>query len=78
MHISTLLSHLAGVSNTRKWEACQNQLKHHAEKMDLIRGKYRHRIQMVAKVYIYLRDKQAKNLTSIKSSTQRSTHSVPR
>ena len=62
----SLLNHLAGVNNTRGWEACLSQIKHHAEKVSLIRGKYRHRIQMVSKLYIYLRDGQAKNWMSLK------------
>ena len=62
----SLLNHLTGVNNTRGWEACLSQVKHHAEKVSLIRGKYRHRIQMIAKLYIYLRDGQAKNWMSLK------------
>ena len=34
--------------------------------MGQIRGKYRHRIQMVAKLYIYLREGQTKNWMSLK------------
>ena len=56
-----LLSHLAGVQNTREWGLCQSQLKHHASKVGLIRGKFRYRIQMIGKIYIYLREGQAKN-----------------
>ena len=62
----SLLTHLAGINNTRGWEVCGPQLKHHAEKLGLIRGKYRHRIQLVCKVYIYLRDGQSKNWMSLK------------
>ena len=31
-----LLNHLAGVQNTRGWEFCAAQLKHHAEKIGLL------------------------------------------
>lgn len=62
----SLLNHLAGVNNTRGWEACFSQVKHHAEKVSLIHGKYRHCIQMVAKLYIYLWDGQSKNWMSLK------------
>ena len=61
-----LLTHLAGINNTRGWETCVSQLKHHAEKLGLIRGKYRHRIQAVCRIYIYLREGQSKNWMSLK------------
>ena len=62
----SLLNHLSGVNNTRGWEACASQLKYHGEKLSLIRGKYRHRIQMVCRVYVYLRDGQSKNWMSLR------------
>ena len=62
----SLLNHLAGVNNTRGWEACITQLKHHADKLSLIRGKYRHRVQMICRIYTYLRDNQSKNWMSLK------------
>ena len=46
----SLLTHLSGINNTRGWETCVSQLKHHTEKLGLIRGKYRHRIQLVYKI----------------------------
>ena len=61
-----LMNHLSGVHNTRGWEYCDTQLKYHASKIGLIRGKYRYRIQVVCKIYIYLRDGQAKNWLSLK------------
>ena len=61
-----LLSHLEAVNNTQGWDACQAQIKHHGEKMGLIRGKYRQRAQIVTKAYIYLRDGHAKNWMSLK------------
>ena len=54
----SLLTHLAGVNNTRGWDVCSSQLRHHSEKLGLLRGKYRHRIQLMGKLYIYLRDGQ--------------------
>ena len=62
----SLLTHLAGVNSTLGWAVCAPQLKYHGEKLGLIRGKYRHRIQLVCKVYIYLRDGQTKNWMSLK------------
>ena len=62
----SLLTHLAGISNTRGWSVCASQLNHHAEKLGLLRGKYRHRIQLMGKIYIYLRDGQSKNWMSLK------------
>ena len=62
----SLLNHLAGVANIRGWEACASQLKYHSDKLGLIRGKYRHRIQMVCRIYTYLRDGQHKNWMSLK------------
>ena len=41
----SLPNHLVSVNNTRGWDACSSQLKHHSENIGLIRGKYRHRIQ---------------------------------
>jgi hypothetical protein len=61
-----LLTHLAGINNTRGWSVCLPQLQHHAEKLGLLRGKYRHRVQLMCKVYIYLRDGQSKNWMSLK------------
>lgn len=61
-----LLNHLSGVNNTRGWEYCKSQLNHHAFRIGLIWNKYRHRIQVVSKVYIYLRDNQAKDWMSLK------------
>ena len=62
----SILNHLASVNNTRGWAACSSQLKHHSEKIGLIRGKYRHRIQMICRIYIYFRDEINKNWTSLK------------
>lgn len=62
----SLPNHLAGVNNTREWEVCYSQVKHHAEKLSLICGKFRHRIQMMCKLYIYVRDGQSKNWMSLK------------
>ena len=62
----SLLNHLAGVANIRGWEACLSQLKHHSDKLSLIRGKYRHRIQMVCRIYTYLRDGQNKSWMSLR------------
>ena len=62
----SLLTHLAGVNNTRGWDVCASQLNHHSEKLGLLRGKYRHRIQLMGKLYIYLRDGQSKNWMSLK------------
>ena len=61
-----LLNHLSGVNNTRGWGYCKSQLNHHASRIGLIRNKYRHRIQVVSKIYIYLRDNQAKDWMSLK------------
>ena len=36
----SLINHLAGVNNTRGWEACQTQLQYHVGKLSQIRGKY--------------------------------------
>ena len=52
-----LLNYLAGANNTRGWEAYYVQGKHYAEKIGLICGKFRNRVQMIAKLYIYLRDR---------------------
>ena len=62
----SLLNHLAGVANIRGWEACYSQLKHHSDKLGLIRGKYRHRLQLVCRIYTYLRDGQSKSWMSLK------------
>ena len=62
----SLLNHLAGVANVRGWEACSSELKHHSDKLSLIRGKYRHRVQMVCRIYTYLRDGQSKGWISLK------------
>ena len=62
----SLLNHLSSISSTRGWEACNPHVRHHAEKIGLIRGKYRHRLQMICKVYIYLREGQSKNWMSLK------------
>jgi hypothetical protein len=61
-----LLNHLLGVHNTLGWDHCRPQVEYHGEKLNLIRGKYRNRIQMVCKTYIYLRDGQANNWLSLK------------
>ena len=61
-----LLTHLAGVHHTRGWEVCSAQLRHHAGKIGLIRNKYRYRIQMVCRVYTYLREGQSSNWMSLK------------
>ena len=61
-----LLNHLSGINSTRGWDACGPHVRYHAEKLGLIRGKYRHRLQMVCRVYIYLRDGQTKNWMSLK------------
>lgn len=52
--------------NTRRWEVCHAEIKHHAKKIGLIRWKYHHRIQMSSKIYIYLRDDQSKNWMSLR------------
>jgi len=62
----SLISHLAGVNNTRGWEACQTQLQYHGGKLSQIRGKYRQRLQMVCRVYTYLRDGQSKTWMSLR------------
>ena len=62
----SLLNHLAGVANVRGWEACASELNHHSTKLSLIRGKYRHRIQMVCRIYTYLRDGQSKGWISLR------------
>ena len=65
----SLLNHLAGVNSTSGWELCKEQLSHHSEKIGLIRNKYRSRLQMVCKIYIYLREGQSKNWMSLKLHT---------
>ena len=60
------LNHLPGVNNTRGWEACLSQIKYHSKNLSLIRGKYRHRVQMIFRVYTYLRDGMNKTWTSLK------------
>ena len=56
-----LLNHLTGIHHTHGWEDCKPHLNHHAEKLDLIRTKYRNRLQVICKIYIYLREGQLKN-----------------
>ena len=68
----SLLTHLSGINNTRGWKTYVSQLKHHPEKLGLIRGKYRHRIQLVCKIYIDLRDGQSKIGCHSSSNMQRS------
>ena len=62
----SLINHLAGVNNTRGWEACQTQLQYHGGKLSQIRGKYRQRLQMICRVYTYLRDGQSRTWMSLK------------
>ena len=62
----SLLNHLSSICSTRGWDACKPQIRHHAEKIGLIRVRYRHRLQMICKLYIYLRDGQYKNWMSMK------------
>ena len=59
-------NHLAGVNSTRGWDVCSAQLIYHVEKIGLIRGKHHNRVQVICKVYIYLRDRQYKNWISLK------------
>ena len=56
-----LLNHLLGVHTTRGWKFYAAQLKHHAEKTGLLRGKYRYCMQMVCRIYIYLMEGSSKN-----------------
>ena len=65
----SLLNHLAGVNSTAGWELCKEQLTHHSEKIGLICNKYCSRLQMVCKIYIYLREGQSKNWMSLKLHT---------
>ena len=62
----SLLNHLVGINNTRGWDVCSSQIRHHADKLELIRGKYRHRIQVIYKLYMYLIDGMTKNWMSLK------------
>ena len=62
----SLLNHLAGVVNVCGWEAGSSELRHHSDKLSLIRGKYRHRIQMVCRIYTYMREGQSKGWISLK------------
>ena len=62
----SLLNHLAGVNSTAGWDLCKNQLDHHSEKLGEIRNKYRSRLQMICKIYIYLREGQSKSWISLK------------
>ena len=64
-----LLNHLAGVNSTLGWARSMDQIKHHGTKLGLIRNKYRSRLQMVCKIYIYLREGQSKNWMSLNLHT---------
>ena len=57
-----LLNHLAGVNNTREWEACATQLKNYADELSLIRRKYCHHIQMICS--LKLQQAEISNLRS--------------
>lgn len=57
----SLLNRLSGVVNTHGWNVCKSQLVLHAHNFTKIRHQYRHRIQCVAQICIYLRENQSKN-----------------
>jgi len=63
----SLLNHLSGVVNTHGWSACKSQLELHGNNFTKIRHQYRHQIQCVAQIYIYLRENQSKNWISLKT-----------
>ena len=62
----SLLNHLSSISSTRGWEACGPHIRYHAEKIGGIRVRYRHRLQMICRMYIYLREGMNKNWMSLK------------
>ena len=62
----SLMNHLSATNNTRGWGICDSHRKYHAEKMGRIRAKYRNRIQMICRMYTYLREGQSSNWMSMK------------
>ena len=64
--VINLQNHLAGVNSKIGLDVCSAQVKYHVETIGLIRGKYHNRLQIICKVYIYLRDGQYKNWMSLK------------
>ena len=69
-----LLNHVAGVSSTVGWARSKDMIIHHGNKLGQIRNKYRSRLQMIGKMYIYLRDGQSKNWTSLKLQSAQIDH----
>ena len=55
-----LLNHFAGVASTVGWARSKEMISYHGNKLGQIRNKYHSRLQMVGKIYIYLRDGQSK------------------
>ena len=69
-----LLNHVAGVASTAGWARSKDMITHHGTKLGEIRNKYRSRLQMVGKMYIYLREGQSKNWTSLKLQSAQIDH----
>ena len=62
----SVLNHFSGVYNTYGWDGCKLQLEICADRLSLIRTKYRHCIQYMYQFYIYLMDNQQKKCISLK------------
>ena len=69
-----LLNHVAGVASTVGWIRSKDMITYHGNKLGQIRNKYSSRLQMIGKMYIYLRDGQSKNWTSLKLQSAQIDH----
>ena len=69
-----LLNHVAGVASTVGWSRSKDMITYHGNKLGQIRNKYSSRLQMIGKMYIYLRDGQSKNWTSLKLQSAQIDH----